>query len=389
MEFKESERNMTIKLNGRIDSINAATWEKSIEDQLTETDAKSIVFDAEELQYISSAGLRVILRVKKNHPDLTIKNVNAEVYDIFEMTGFTEMMKIEKAYRVVSVEGCEVIGEGYNGKVYRIDRDNVVKVYKNADSLPAIQHEREVARLALILGIPTAISYDVVRVGESFGSVFELLNAQSFSKILAEQPERIDWCVKEYVDLMKKLHETEVPAGKLPSAKQKALNVTAQMKDALPDGLGDKLERMMQEIPESNQMIHGDYHTKNIVLANDEVLLIDMDTLSVGNPIFELAQVYNAYVGFSEYDPEVVWQFQGFDENVADAFWKKSLQAYFQTQDEAELQKIEAKVRCVAYAFLIAWNLEEEEKSEEDQKTLELWMQRLCGLLREVDALII
>ena len=389
MEFKESERNMTIKLNGRIDSINAATWEKSIEDQLTETDAKSIVFDAEELQYISSAGLRVILRVKKNHPDLTIKNVNAEVYDIFEMTGFTEMMKIEKAYRVVSVEGCEVIGEGYNGKVYRIDRDNVVKVYKNADSLPAIQHEREVARLALILGIPTAISYDVVRVGESFGSVFELLNAQSFSKILAEQPERIDWCVKEYVDLMKKLHETEVPAGKLPSAKQKALNVTAQMKDALPDGLGDKLERMMQEIPESNQMIHGDYHTKNIVLANDEVLLIDMDTLSVGNPIFELAQVYNAYVGFSEYDPEIVWQFQGFDANVADAFWKKSLQAYFQTQDEAELQKIESKVRCVAYAFLIAWNLEEEEKSEEDQKTLELWMQRLCGLLREVDTLII
>ncbi len=389
MEFKENERSMTIKLNGRIDSINAATWEKSIEDQLTETDAKSIVFDAEELQYISSAGLRVILRVKKNHPDLTIKNVNAEVYDIFEMTGFTEMMKIEKAYRVVSVEGCEVIGEGYNGKVYRFDRDNVVKVYKNADSLPAIQHEREVARLALILGIPTAISYDVVRVGESFGSVFELLNAQSFSKILAEQPERIDWCVKEYVDLMKKLHETQVPAGKLPSAKQKALNVTAQMKDALPDGLGDKLERMMLEIPESNQMIHGDYHTKNIVLANDEVLLIDMDTLSVGNPIFELAQVYNAYVGFSEYDPEVVWRFQGFDAHVADAFWKKSLQAYFQTQDEAELQKIESKVRCVAYAFLIAWNLEEEEKCEEDQKTLELWMQRLCGLLREVDTLII
>nr|MCR4597988.1 phosphotransferase [Acetatifactor sp.] len=143
------------------------------------------------------------------------------------------------------------------------------------------------------------------------------------------------------------------------------------------------------EIPESNQMIHGDYHTKNIVLANDEVLLIDMDTLSVGNPIFELAQVYNAYVGFSEYDPEIVWRFQGFDAHVADAFWKKSLQAYFQTQDEAELQKIESKVRCVAYAFLIAWNLEEEEKSEEDQKTLELWMQRLCGLLREVDTLII
>ncbi|MBR0085199.1 MAG: hypothetical protein IJL97_01480, partial [Lachnospiraceae bacterium] len=71
---------------------------------------------------------------------------------------FTEMMTVEKAYRVVSVEGCEEIGRGANGTIYRIDRDNVVKVYNNADALEDIQHEREVAKLALILGIPTAIS---------------------------------------------------------------------------------------------------------------------------------------------------------------------------------------------------------------------------------------
>ena len=46
---------------------------------------------------------------------------------------------------------CEVIGEGFNGKVYRIDRDNVVKTYKNADALAEIRHEREVARLGVLL----------------------------------------------------------------------------------------------------------------------------------------------------------------------------------------------------------------------------------------------
>ena len=70
------------------------------------------------------------------------------------MTGFTDMMPVEKAYRVVSVEGCEEIGRGANGTIYRIDRDNVVKTYKNADALAEIQHEREVAKLALILGVP-------------------------------------------------------------------------------------------------------------------------------------------------------------------------------------------------------------------------------------------
>ena len=120
------------------------------------------------------------------------------------MTGFTEMMAVEKAYRVVSVEGCEEIGRGAKGTIYRIDQDNVVKVYNNPSALDDIQHEREVAKLALILGLPTAISYDVVRVGDSYGSVFELLNASAFSLILASEPEKMDWCVKEYVALLKK-----------------------------------------------------------------------------------------------------------------------------------------------------------------------------------------
>ena len=163
---------MNIKLTGRIDSNNAAQIEKEIYGQLPEGENIPIVLDMENLEYISSAGLRVILRIKKTYPDLKITGVNSEVYEILDMTGFTEMMTVEKAYRVVSVEGCEEIGRGANGTIYRIDQDNVVKVYNNADALSDIQHEREVAKLALILGIPTAISYDVVKVGESYGSSF-------------------------------------------------------------------------------------------------------------------------------------------------------------------------------------------------------------------------
>ena len=218
-----SNNNITISLSGRVDSGNAQSVESDILAQLAGCGNVGVVIDASKLEYISSAGLRVILRLKKSYHDLKIINVSSEIYDIFEMTGFTEMITVEKAYRVVSVEGCEVIGEGANGKVYRIDGDNVVKTYKNADALAEIQHEREVARLALILGVPTAISYDIVRVGDSYGSVFELLSASSFAKILAKQPERFDWCVNEYVKMLKKIHGIEVPEGKLPHIKNKIL----------------------------------------------------------------------------------------------------------------------------------------------------------------------
>ena len=116
---------MTIELKGRIDSGNAARIEQEILKQLESGDASCVILDAKELDYISSAGLRVILRLKKTYPDVRIRDVSSDVYEILDMTGFTEMMRVEKAYRVVSVEGCEVIGEGFNGKVYRIEESAV------------------------------------------------------------------------------------------------------------------------------------------------------------------------------------------------------------------------------------------------------------------------
>ena len=193
---------LTIFLKGHIDSANAP----EVEDRITEIRGsvphQSVVMDLQDLQYISSAGLRIILRLRKRLPDLKLINVSQDIYEILEMTGFTEMIEVEKAYRRLSVEGCEIIGEGANGKVYRIDRDTIVKVYMNPDALPDIKRERELARKAFVLGVPTAIPYDVVRVGEGYGSVFELLNASSFAQILKKEPERFEEIAEMSADLL-------------------------------------------------------------------------------------------------------------------------------------------------------------------------------------------
>ena len=379
---------MKIELKGRIDSNNAAAVEKEIFDRLASGDGSPVVIDASELEYISSAGLRVILRVKKTYSDMKITNASTEVYDILDMTGFTEMMPVEKAYRVVSVEGCEEIGRGANGTIYRIDSDNVVKVYNNADALADIQHEREVAKLALILGIPTAISYDVVKVGNSYGSVFELLNARSFSKILANEPEKMDWCVKEYVEMLKKIHGTLVPAGKLPDMKETVLGWARFMKDHLPVDAAEKLISMVEAIPHDDHMIHGDYHTKNLELQNDEVLLIDMDTLAVGHPVFELASMFNSFRGFYEKNPERIYKFQGYSPETGRTFWEKSLAAYLETKCEAKLREVEDKARIIGYTRLIRRSIRRgEAETEEGRAITELWKSELLELLEKTDTL--
>ncbi len=379
---------MTVELKGRIDSGNAAEVEDSLREQVAAGPGGPLVFDAKELEYISSAGLRILLHFKKSEPDLKIINVTPEVYEILEMTGFTEIIKVEKSYRVVSIEGCEEIGHGANGTIYRIDQDSVVKVYNNADALEDIQHEREVARTALVLGIPTAISYDVVRVGDSYGSVFELLNARSFSKILATEPEKMDWCVDEYVDMLKLIHSTVVPKGKLPDIRETVIDWAVFMQDHLPEETGRKLLSMVEAIPEDDHMIHGDYHTGNLQLQGDEVLLIDMDTLAVGHPVIELASIFNAFVGFYEARDEGAVGFLGFDKKVAGTFWNKVLAAYLGTDNQEKLKSVEDKARIIGYTRLIRRSIRRNGlETEEGRAEIDHWKKELIELVEKTDTL--
>lgn len=379
----------TISLKGRIDSVNAQLTEQEILKQLEGDKDCGLVLDMHQLKYISSAGLRVLLRLRKDHRDMRITGVNPEIYEILDMTGFTEMIPVQKAYRVVSIEGCEEIGHGANGTIYRIDQDNVVKVYNNPDALDDIQHEREVAKLALVLGLPTAISYDVVKVGNSYGSVFELLNAQSFSKILSTQPEKMDWCVKEFSQMLRRIHQTLVPAGKLPDVRKTALSWATFLQDWLPEESGKKLISLVEAVPHDDHMIHGDYHTKNLVLQGDEVLIIDMDTLSVGHPIFELGSIYNALVGFHEFDHATSLAFLEFDWETARSFWHRFLSDYLGTNDEAIIRDVENKARIVGYTRIIRRSIRRGGlETEKGRAELEMWKGSLIRLLAENDTLL-
>ena len=261
-----------VNLTGRITSANASSVEQEISAAIGDYAGKALTLDLGELEYISSAGLRVLLRLRKRFAGMEMVNVSSDVYEIFEMTGFTEMMPISKAYRRISVDGCEVIGQGANGKVYRIDPDTIVKVYYNPDALPDIHRERELARTAFVLGVPTAIPYDVVRVGEGYGSVFELLNAKSFSKLIAADPDGLEGYVRQFVDLMKLIHDTTVKPGVMPQMRTVALDWADFLRDYLPEEKWQKLHDLIAAVPEQLTMLHGDYHTKNVMLQNGEVI---------------------------------------------------------------------------------------------------------------------
>ena len=375
------------ELAGRVDTSNANQVEQAIQSIKSENSASNYIVDAAQLEFISSAGLRVILKLLKELKQLKIINVSSEVYEIFDMTGFTDMLTVEKAFRQISIDGCELIARGGNGCVYRYDEETIVKTYHNGASLDEIRLEKELSRKVFVKGINTAIPYDVVKVGDSYGSVAEMLSAKSVAKILRANPEKFDECMDIYTDLLKKIHTTPVAAGEMPSMKKIAVKWIEYLEPYLPKDQWTKLLNMMKNISEPEFMIHGDYHVNNVMIQDGEPLLIDMDTVAYGHPIFEFAAIYLGYVGYSETNPEGTMEFYGLPYEKTNEIWKTLLEKYFDG-DKAKIAEVELKSKIVGYARMLRRTIRRIGKDTEEGKIkIELCKKYLAELLPLVDNL--
>ena len=96
IEIKKNAAETIIEIVGRLDTITAPALDKTINEDIGDT--KNLVLDVKGMEYISSAGLRVLLGAQKKMQkigSMKVKNVCAEVMDIFEMTGFADILVIE------------------------------------------------------------------------------------------------------------------------------------------------------------------------------------------------------------------------------------------------------------------------------------------------------
>lgn len=375
-----------VAIEGRVDSSNAAIVAEQIDQIKNDHPNTHTVIDAEKLVYVSSAGLRVILKLKKQEPKLAMINVSADLYSILELTGFTEIITIEKAYEKISIEGCQFLAKGGNGAVYRYDEETIVKVFYAKDALPEIKQERENARRAFVLGINTAIPYGIVRVGDGYGTVAELLNAVSVSQLMSENPNDTSAAVNHYVTMLKSIHEIEVSVGEFPNMKQTALSWVDFLAEHMPMEQYKKLRWLVENVPDTNNLMHGDYHPNNVLIQNGEPLLIDMDTLCIGHPIFEFGSMYNAFVGFSELDPENIVKFLGCSLETTESFWKTSLKLYLGTDDEKLLNEVIDKARVIGYTRLLRRSIRRSEEANSAEKIAH-YKKMLCMLVDKIDAL--
>ena len=90
------DKKLVIGLEGKLDTITAPDFEKAVKENIE--GVEELVFDQEKLEYITSAGLRVLLSAQKTMNEqgtMTVINVNEDINDVFEVTGFADFLNIE------------------------------------------------------------------------------------------------------------------------------------------------------------------------------------------------------------------------------------------------------------------------------------------------------
>ena len=380
MEYKLEKDVLTISIEGELNSVNSESIGEEIDKIIGDKTFKSLVLDFDRVSYISSAGLRIILKLKQRYDDFSVINASLEVYDVFQMTGFTSMMSIKKALRKIDLTGAEIIGDGFFSTVYRLNKDTIVKVFNRTSDPEQIERELRLAKEAFVLGVPTAISFDVVKVGDKMGVCFEMLDCMSLKTALLTEKTKYNEYLEKYAALLKKINTTECFNPMIPDIKEKSLKKVDAIKPYLDEKYYLKAKALMESIPERKTFVHGDCHFKNIMVQGDDLLLIDMDTLSVGHPIFELAAIYAPYCAFNEDDPGNSEKFFGISDEEGRKLYNETINLYFGKDDPV----IKDKIKVVAYIHMVWWNRVNEPNNN---VRLEGCRSRLYALLDKIDDL--
>lgn len=337
---------LTIYLEGEITSNNAPEAEELIMSLYGAHSAVEVILDIRDLRVITSSGLRILLKLLKLQRNLKIVNASMEVNEIFEVTGFSQMVPVSRALRSVDVSRGVVLGRGFQGTVIHLTDDTIVKLFHPGYALSEIEREREYARKAFVMGIPSVIPYDIVQCGDQYGLVFELIDSETLSAHLNRYPEQIPDYAAKYVRVLKELHATHVSPGALAGTRELYRMRIESVRPYLDPEDVDTLLRINDSIPEGDTVVHGDFHPLNIMMQRGELILIDMGDLTRGHPLYELGAMYLLHVNPA--GPAITEQFTKMKGSDAQRLWELFLAGYLGTDDPAVLEEARQKISAVA-----------------------------------------
>ncbi|MCR5212014.1 MAG: phosphotransferase [Lachnospiraceae bacterium] len=316
-----------------LDSINSKVYMKQYLEELEEIpEEASVIGDLEKTKLLSSSGLRLILTMAKRRKAFRLINADPEVYRIMDMTGLTNMMSVERQIpKIDPIEG-EPIARGSNGQVYAIEKDIIVKMFSEKTTEDEIHEEWKNAKIAVMLGVPSALCYSMVTDGTRLGIMFERMETAGLASLVYEDYENFDSYAKQFAELFQELHSIHDTKHEFHKVKDDLLEITDHA-DYLSKEDIEKMRAFLDAVPERDSIVHGDFHPNNIGAVFGELILLDMAEIGYGNPVFDfIASYYDLILSgetIGKEHPEITKKYFGLSVEELKKLWDILVESYF------------------------------------------------------------
>lgn len=251
-------------------------------------------------------------------------------------------------YRTIDVSAWTKVGEGGNGKVYEnpAEPDVILKVNKEGiNTLEFVSNEFRVSRAVEDLGIRVPKMYEIVRVGDAYGSISQrIVKKKSLSRICHDEPERIEEMARFMCERGKEVFGTPCDTELFPNRKEQLMSALGKVRFVSKKNLRIIAE-FARTIPEVKTCIHGDFNTGNIIISEGNYYWIDLDRFGYGDPMFDIGhlfQICNVYSPMKQ-----VQEIFHMTEEQLRRFWKAFATAYTGEEDPAEFNRLAGKFACL------------------------------------------
>lgn len=228
-------------------------------------------------------------------------------------------------------------GAGANGESYDcIDDDSIMlKLYNAGYPVQPVIDELEIAKKVYAIGVPSPEPGELVRCGGRMGIRFRKIRGKrSFSRAIADEPDRVEEYAREFARHGKMLHSTVCPEGMFPSQKELYLSFLDADR-SLDANERSTVRSFIESMPDSDMAVHGDFHIGNLLTTlpegspmtdPHEIFFIDVGYFAHGCPLLDIGMM--ACVCLHS-DEEFVMKEMHVTKDVTARFWRVFVDEYF------------------------------------------------------------
>ena len=184
----------------------------------------------------------------------------------------------------------------------------------------------------------------------------------SVSKMIKENPENLDGVAKKFVALLKETHSEKADGI---DVKQGLTEKTDEIMHFINVEKWQKLRSLVTAVENSGTKLQVNCNTDSAFVGNGKLVFKEFYKQYIGYPVFDLGNLYESLIGWSETDRSEIYNKSGFTLETAQRFWKKVINLYFEGEDEALIERAEDRAKLMAY-FNIFYRLMKKDRRDEE-----------------------